>query len=228
MNDVEVKDLKIKYDNEEMSSEIRKYILKHLQNLNQVLASIELSDAKLNEEKSQFCQSEIVIVEYACDYDKRHSEAVKVVKIVNWSFCESIIEAKVFISVCVYYQSWIRNFSVIAKSIFMFFKKNWLFLWKNFQMQVMKIFKTMLMTAFTLRSIEYEEEKDEIICAMNVNDEKWRKVLMQQEKNEKCCHIIYYESRLWSEVEKKYNAKKHEYHNVLKMLKKCQKYLYEI
>ena len=58
-------------------------MLKYLQNLNQVLASIELFDAKFNEEKSQFCQSEIVIIEYACDYDERHSEAVKVIKIVN-------------------------------------------------------------------------------------------------------------------------------------------------
>ena len=83
LNDVEVKDLKIKYNNEEVSSEIRKYVLKHLQSLNQVLASIELSDAKLNKKKSQFCQSEIVIIRYACNYDSRHSEAAKVAKIVN-------------------------------------------------------------------------------------------------------------------------------------------------
>ena len=83
LNDVGVKDSKIKYNNKEVSSKIRKYVLKHLQSLNQVLASIELSDAKLNEEKSQFCQSEIVIVRYACDYEERHSETVKVAKIVN-------------------------------------------------------------------------------------------------------------------------------------------------
>ncbi len=78
-----IKDSKIKYNNKEVSSEIKKYMLKHLQCLNQVFVSIELFNAKLNEEKSQFCQSEIVIVEYACDYDERHSEAVKVTKIVN-------------------------------------------------------------------------------------------------------------------------------------------------
>ena len=78
-----VKNSKIKYNDEKMSSEVRKYVLKHLQHLNQVLASIELSSTKLNEEKSQFCQSEIVIVRYACDYDERHSEAAKVTKIVN-------------------------------------------------------------------------------------------------------------------------------------------------
>ena len=66
-----------------MSSKIRKYVLKYLQYLNQVLASIELFSTKLNEEKSQFCQSEIVIIKYACDYDERHSEAMKVAKIMN-------------------------------------------------------------------------------------------------------------------------------------------------
>ena len=55
LNDVRVKDLKIKYNNEKMLSKIRKYVLKHLQYLNQVLANIELSDAKFNEKKFQFC-----------------------------------------------------------------------------------------------------------------------------------------------------------------------------
>ena len=52
LNDVEVKDSKTKYNNEEVSSKIRKYMLKYLQSLNQVLASIELFSAKLNEKKS--------------------------------------------------------------------------------------------------------------------------------------------------------------------------------
>ena len=39
-------------------------------------------------------------------------------------------------------------------------------------MQVMKTFKTVLMTASALKSIEYEEEKNEIICTMNASEEK--------------------------------------------------------
>ena len=49
-----------------------------------------------------------------------------------------------------------------------------------------------------------------------------------EKKNEKYCHIIYYKSRLWLKVKKKYNAEKCEYHDVLKMLKKYWKYLYEV
>ena len=79
-----------------------------------------------------------------------------------------------------------------------------------------------------LRSIKYEEERDKIICAINASEEKWDEVLMQQERDEKHHHIIHYKSRLWSEVEKEYNTKKYEYYNVLKMFKKCQKYLYKV
>ena len=39
-------------------------------------------------------------------------------------------------------------------------------------MQVMKIFKTVLITASVLRLIEYEKEKNEIIYAMNASKEK--------------------------------------------------------
>ena len=51
LNNVRIKNLKIKYNDKKTSLKIRKYVLKHLQYLNQVLASIELSDIKLNEEK---------------------------------------------------------------------------------------------------------------------------------------------------------------------------------
>ena len=81
---------------------------------------------------------------------------------------------------------------------------------------------------FTLRLIEYEEERNKIICAINASEEEWDRVLMQQERDEKHHHIIHYESRLWLKVKKKYDVKKHECYDILKMFKKCQKYLYEI
>jgi len=228
LDDVGVKGPKTKYDNEEVSPGIRKYMLEHLQSLDRVLASIELSGAKLNGGKSQFCQSGIVIVGYACDYDGRHPEAAKVAKIVDWPPCLNITEARAFIGVCVYYRPWIRDFSVIAKPIFMLFKKNQLFLWEGPQMRAMETLKTTLTTAPALRSIEYEEGRGEIICAVDASGEGWGGVLMQQERDGKRRHIIRYESGLWSEVEKGYDAGKRECRGVLKMLKKCRRYLYGV
>ena len=57
---------------------------------------------------------------------------------------------------------------------------------------------------------------------------KNKKKFWCRKKNEKYHHIICYESRFWSEVKKKYNVRKHKCYNVLKMFKKCQKYLYKV
>ena len=68
-----------------------------------MLISIKLSDAKLNEEKSYFSLLKIVIVGYVCDYDGRHPEIIKIIKIIEWPPCMNITEARAFIKVYIYY-----------------------------------------------------------------------------------------------------------------------------
>ena len=48
-----------------------------------MLINIKLSGAKLNERKSHFGSSEIVIVGYACDYDGRYPKVIKIMKIIK-------------------------------------------------------------------------------------------------------------------------------------------------
>ncbi len=51
---------------------------------------------------------------------------------------------------------------------------------------------------------------------------------MQVKCEEKHCHIIQYESRLWSEIERHHDAEKQECCDVLKMFKKCCQYLWGV
>ena len=83
IDNIEIKKSKTKYNNEKSLSEICCFILEHLQALDHVFLTLKLANVKISEEKSHFDQSEIVIVEYLCDYEKRHSEAAKISKIVN-------------------------------------------------------------------------------------------------------------------------------------------------
>src|SRR6266487_4464802 len=50
-------------------------------------------------------------------------------------------------------------------------------------MQAMKILKTALTTVLTLKSIEYEEEKNKIIYAVNESKEKEKNTLIFNSKN---------------------------------------------
>ena len=83
IDNIEVKELKTKYDNEESLSEICCFILEHLQALDHVFLTLKLANVKISEEKSHFDQPEIVIVEYLCDYKRRHLKAAKISKIMN-------------------------------------------------------------------------------------------------------------------------------------------------
>ena len=52
VNNIKVKDLKIIYSDEKFLSEIRRYILKHLQNLDIILINIKITKAVISEAKS--------------------------------------------------------------------------------------------------------------------------------------------------------------------------------
>ena len=72
----------------------------------------------------------------------------------------------------------------------------------------MKILKLVLITASALKFINYTEDADKVIYAVNVSREDWEDNLIQVKWNKKRWHIIYYENRIWSDVEKHYNVRK--------------------
>ena len=83
IDDIKIKELKTKYNNEKNLSEIYCFILEYLQTLNHIFLILKLTNIKISKEKSYFNQSEIVIIEYSCNYEKRHLKAAKISKIIN-------------------------------------------------------------------------------------------------------------------------------------------------
>jgi hypothetical protein len=83
VNDIKIKKSKITYNNEFILFEIRRYVMKHIQWLNNVLTNIVKIDCIIFEKKSQFCCEELRIVDFVCDVEKRHSDTTKIIKILN-------------------------------------------------------------------------------------------------------------------------------------------------
>ncbi len=104
LDDVGVKGPKTTYNNEELASGIRRYVVEHIQNLDKVLADLDRAWITIAGAKSQFCRVGINIVGYICDADDRHPNTSKVVKILDCPGCTDITSARAFIGVCVYYR----------------------------------------------------------------------------------------------------------------------------
>ena len=51
-DDVQIDDLKIKYNNKNILSDIQQYMFEHFQHIDHILVSIELAEAKITKEKS--------------------------------------------------------------------------------------------------------------------------------------------------------------------------------
>ncbi len=224
VNDIEVKESKTTYNNEFILFEIRRYVMKHIQWLNNVLTNIEKSDDIIFEKKSQFCCEELRVIDFVCDVEKRHSNTAKIIKILNWSSCQDAVDAREFIEICVFYRVFIAKFVLIAQSIYALLKKNVLFVWDSIQQKAINILKIVFINFFAFIFIDYAI--DVIILAMNASLEDWRKILMIL-RNEKR-HSMRYESEIWSNVEKKYDVIKKKCREILKALKKIRFYFYDV
>ena len=84
VNDINVKDSKTKYENEEISelSEIQRFMMKHLQNINCVLIDLKYAELILAVSKLMFCFLKMKLIEFIYNENERHSDSKKIAKII--------------------------------------------------------------------------------------------------------------------------------------------------
>jgi hypothetical protein len=214
-----VKESKITYNNEFIFSEIRRYVMKHIQWLNDVLTDIEKTDCIIFEKKSQFCCEELRVIDFVCDVEKRNSNTAKIIKILDWSSCQDVVDVREFIEICVFYRVFIASFAFIVQSIYALLKKNVSFIWKLVQQEVMNILKIVFINFFVFTFIDYEN--DVIILAMNASLEDWKKILLILRNEKK--HSIRYENDIWLNAKKNTMSQKR---NVVMFSKRWKKFVF--
>jgi hypothetical protein len=104
MDDISVKGFKTIYNNEEIISGIRRYILEHIIWMDGVLADLERVGCTTLGAKLQFCMPGLRVVGFIYDVLGRYSDTSKVIKIVEWPLPNDVVEARAFIRVAVYYR----------------------------------------------------------------------------------------------------------------------------
>ena len=90
----------------------------------------------------------------------------------------------------------------------------------------MEIRKEALTNAPALATLHYADDAGEIILAVDASEEGWGAILQQVKDGKR--HLVRYESGVWSEPEKKYNAGKRECRALLRALKKLKVWLYGV
>jgi hypothetical protein len=85
LDDIKIKKPRSKYNDEEVLRfpGVRRFILKYIQNLNTILADLKKAEFTIFAKKSIFYIIGLKIVSYICDANGKHSNYIKVLKILN-------------------------------------------------------------------------------------------------------------------------------------------------
>jgi len=188
------------------------------------MADIERAGGTISGAKSEFLMEQWEIAAYVCRMDGRSPEETKTRKITNWPACIDLFDVRAFLELCVYYRIWIKDFSTIAEPLFRLSRKDVEFYWLEEQQIAMDELKKALTTPPALNPIDYESE-GKIVLSVDSSLAGWGAILPQEEPKTGKRYPARFESGIWTQAEKKYDAGKLECRGLLKALKKLRMYL---
>lgn len=226
IDDVGVRGPMTRYDDEEVRPGVRRFVVEHAEIVRGVLEDIWKSGMTISGHKCAFGMPGIRIVGMVCDADGRRPEERKVAKIVDWPTPRSVKDARAFIGICVYYRIFIEGFSKIAAPIIALFRKGTEFSWTVERDAAMVELKARLTTAPTLRALDFSEGAGRVFLAVDASTTVGWGAVLEQVSEDELRRPTRFESGVWSEVEKKYDAVKLECRGLMKALKKLRFYLF--
>jgi transposase InsO family protein len=226
IDDIGIKGPTSRYNDEERSPGIRRFVWEHAQIFRTFMHATWCSGMTISGAKSCIGMPGITIVGMVCDAEGRHPEKKKVEKIVNWPVPRNVRDARSFIGIAVYYRIFIANFSVIAAPIFKLFKKGSRFRWDDDCQNAMTQLKSAMTAAPVLVKLDFSPNALPIVLNVDASTTiGWGAVLSQIQADGKV-KPSRFESGIWNSAELKYDALKLECRGLLKALKKFRFWLF--
>jgi len=225
LDDLGVKGPKDRYGDEEIEPGIRRFVYEHALIIRQFLHDAWVAGLTISGKKSMIGMSGIALVGFLCDADGRRPDPEKTKKILDWPIPRNTKEARGFIGLAVYYRMFIKGFSLIAIPIFNLFRKGQRFQWTPECQLSMDDLKHALSTAPVIISLDYSPSALGIVLQTDASTIGWGGVLAQYREDGQL-HPARFESGIWSDAEKKYDAVRLECRGLLKLLKKFRFWVY--
>ena len=225
LDDIGAKAARHDYGGEEVSPGIRRVVAEHIYNLDQILFNCELSGATASAEKSQWCCKEAVLLGYLCTPQGRKPAASKILKLTEWVRCTDVTEVRSFLGLAGFYRLWIRHFGIVARPLYNLLRKSEPWSWTENEQFAMELISHKVTTAPCLAPLEYGEGTGTIYLMVDASLQGWGAVL-EQVGTDGLRHPCRFESGIWSNAEKNYDATKRELRGLLYALKRMKRYLY--
>ncbi|GBG84720.1 hypothetical protein CBR_g39096 [Chara braunii] len=111
IDDLAVKDPKEKEEDEVMPG-VRRFVGKHVQDIDQVLGLLEEHNLMASGPKSKHCIREATILGFVCNESGRRPDVKKTYKILEWPVpFRSIMDVRSFLGTCGFWRSFVKDFA---------------------------------------------------------------------------------------------------------------------
>ena len=226
LDDVGIKGPKDRYGDEEISPGVRRFVSEHAQIFRRFMHDCWVAGLTISGSKSAIGMSGIEIVGFLCDQDGRRPEPRKIQRILDWPVPLCLKDARGFIGIVVYYRIFILDFAIIAAPIFALFRKGRLFLWTDECQLAMDTLKVKITEAPVLISLDFSISALLIVLHVDASTTIGWGAVMSQLQEDGRLYPARFESGIWSDAERKYDALKLECRALLKALKKFRFWLF--
>jgi RNase H-like domain found in reverse transcriptase/Integrase zinc binding domain/Reverse transcriptase (RNA-dependent DNA polymerase) len=205
---------------------VRRFVQEHAEIFRTFMRDCWMAGLTISGTKSAIGMRGIEIVGFLCDEEGRRPDPRKVEKILTWPTPRNVKEARGFIGISVYYRMFIVGFSIIAAPIFQLFRKGKRYEWTVDCQLAMDALKQAITSAPVLVTLDFSAAALSIFLNVDASTTiGWGAVLSQQQ-SDGSIRPARFESGVWSDVERKYDALKLECRGLLKSLKKLRFWLY--
>ncbi|GBG63518.1 hypothetical protein CBR_g38586 [Chara braunii] len=227
IDDLAVKGPK-KREEDEVMSGVRRFVLKHVQDLAQVLSLLEEYNLTASGPKSKHCMREATILGFVCNENGRRPNVKKTDKIVEWPVpFRSITEVRSFLDTCGFWRSFVKNFAAKTEHLRKLVRQDQEWVWGGDQESAVKQMKAEFKEGgLVLGTPNYEvTEEKPFIIETDSGPTALGGVLIQADAEGKE-RPLRFESRTLNTTERNYSQFKKETLAVLHCLRIFRNYVF--
>ena len=192
----------------------------HLHNVAQVLQRLREAGLKLKPSKCKLFRTRVKFLGHVVSGEGTEPDPEKVACIVDWPVPRNVSELRSFLGLASYYQSFVWQFSITARPLYLLTRKGQKFDWGQEQQTAFETLKNRLSTAPTL-ALPLSE--GHFVLDVDASGHGAGAVLHQHQNG--VLRVIAYACRLFNHAERAYCTTRQELAAVVFGLKKFKQYL---